>query len=80
MDEQPRDPPQQPEPTEPAAPVTPEAEPAEPATGWIPPAPEGKSNRIVIRVLAGIAVVGARGPRVHHLHRLAGRPTRGRSE
>ena len=67
MDEQPRDPPQQPEPTEPAAPVTPSAEPAEPATSQVPPAPEtepthgwippteGKSNRIVIRVLAGIA-------------------------
>ena len=68
MDEQPRDPPQQPEPTEPAAPVTPAAEPAGSATSQVPPAPEtepthgwiapteGKSNRIVIRVLAGIAV------------------------
>ena len=69
MNEQPRDPPQQPEPTEPAAPGTPEAEPAETTTSWVPPAPEteptpgwippteGRSNRIVIRVLAGIAVV-----------------------
>jgi len=72
MDEPPRDPPPQPEPAEPAAPVTPVPEPApEPAQGWIPPAPapasepiegwippaETKSSRLVIRVLAVIAVV-----------------------
>jgi hypothetical protein len=57
MDEPPRDPPPQPEPTEPA--VTPAPEPApEPASGWIPPA-ESKPSRILIRVIAGIAVAVA---------------------
>jgi hypothetical protein len=68
MDEQPRDPSPQPEPADPAAPATPAPEPAQPATGWISPAPEpeptagwippadAKPNRIVIRILAGIAV------------------------
>jgi len=57
MDEQPRDPQQQPAPPEPEAPGTPESESAEPAAGWIPPAPAGKSSRLVIRILAVIAVV-----------------------
>jgi hypothetical protein len=68
MDEQPRDPPHDPEPTEAGAPVTEALESAEPATGWVAPASEpdpavgwippaeGKPSRIVIRVLAGIAV------------------------
>jgi len=55
MDEQPRDPAPQPEQPESASiPPGPEPEPS----GWIPPA-ESKSNRIVIRVVAGIAVAVA---------------------
>ena len=58
MDEQPRDPTPQPEPTEAVAPVTGWVAPApepEPTPGWIPPS-DGKPSRMVIRVLAGIAV------------------------
>jgi hypothetical protein len=56
MDEPPREPPPQPEPTEPAAPVTTAPEPAPEPTGWIPPPAENKPSRILIRLLAGIAV------------------------
>ena len=73
MDEQPRNPSPEAEPTEPAAPVVPAQEPTEAATGWVPtasePGPtdgwiqptEGKSSRVVIRVLASVAglVLGA---------------------
>ena len=90
MDEPPRDPPPQPEPTEPAAPVTPAPEPA-PEPGDPPgPRQHPHRVRTHRRVDParrqqaepdrhpgpGRHRCGrARGPRVHHLHRLAGRPT-----
>jgi hypothetical protein len=59
MDDQPRDPAPQPEPTEAAAPLPPAPEP-EPTQGWIPPV-EGKSSRVLVRILASVAglVLGA---------------------
>jgi hypothetical protein len=60
MDEQPRDPLPQAEPGQPATGWVPPASEPEPTNGWIPPT-EGKSSRVVIRVLASIAglVLGA---------------------
>jgi hypothetical protein len=58
MDEQPREPPAQPEPAQPATDWVPPTPQPAPTEGWIPPT-DAKPSRILIRVVAGIAVIVA---------------------